>query len=768
MSGSIQGMDGQAGTAGADGVDGLGAADGASGANGTAGAAGQGVSATIASDGTGPLVATGGSGGGGGSGGKGGNSQGVQDQSSVPVRTTYGSGGDAGNAGNGGAGGDATASVLAVPDATNSLGIVALGGNGGSDNQDAAGVAGSTGQYERGYDAGTTGSYELTTTYDAGVGGHGGAGTSAGKGGNATAEFNGQTGTIGSVTLELDAQGGVGGDGGAGSDGGSGSDGTAATGGAGGQGGAGGDAMAAVAGWNVTGLPGAGVQFLIHSLATAGGNGGAGGRGGFAEHRIDYSNGPNDSHTATDTFGDGGNAGAGGNAGTATAGFTGNTIAGVAAISLDIGVGLGTAGQGGTGGVSLPPGEPVGSDITYVGQTPGQDGAAGTPGTGAIDISDNTLSVSGELDLTIGSLAALSGQGLTFTFTNNIFDGGGSGTFHIAAEGVGFRSVFNVRDHTLAVAGSPANAMTGFSTFTNDSLGGLFIDGAGSQTYNVTANGGGTPDEVVFQPGHGDDTVNSGGGGTLLIDLAGFGAALNSFAEVQADASDDGQGDAVIATPDGGHIVLSNLAAADLTAANFSFDAAPACYCRGTLIATPHGEVPVEALAIGDRLLTWSGAVRRLRWIGRRSYGGRFVAGNRTLAPVMIRAGALDDNVPARDLFVSPHHAMYLDGILVPASALVNGVSILQDVTMAAVDYLHLELDTHDIILANGAPAETFVDDHSRGVFHNAASYAALYPGLGNSPATYCAPRASAGYAVEAIRNRLKARAAWTLSGRVA
>jgi hypothetical protein len=188
-------------------------------------------------------------------------------------------------------------------------------------------------------------------------------------------------------------------------------------------------------------------------------------------------------------------------------------------------------------------------------------------------------------------------------------------------------------------------------------------------------------------------------------------------------------------------------------------------------VATPQGEVPVERLGIGDLLLTATGPARPIRWIGRRSYSARFAATNTAVLPIRIRAGALDDGVPRRDLFISPEHAMYLDDVLVPARLLVNGTSIVQVKAVEQVTYLHLELDSHDVILAEGAASETFVDDGSRGMFQNAATFRALYPESVTTPARYCAPRIEDGALLDQVRARIRARtkpaAATLLDGHV-
>jgi hypothetical protein len=162
--------------------------------------------------------------------------------------------------------------------------------------------------------------------------------------------------------------------------------------------------------------------------------------------------------------------------------------------------------------------------------------------------------------------------------------------------------------------------------------------------------------------------------------------------------------------------------------------------------------------------MTASGVARPVKWIGRRSYGGRFVLGRRDILPVCIKAGALDDNVPQRDLWISPHHAMYfkddnLEGVLIEAKDLVNGVSIIQAERVETVEYVHVELDSHDVIIAEGALSETFIDDDSRCMFHNAHEYSVLYPEAARAKAQYCAPRPDAGYEVEAARRRIALRA---------
>ncbi len=176
------------------------------------------------------------------------------------------------------------------------------------------------------------------------------------------------------------------------------------------------------------------------------------------------------------------------------------------------------------------------------------------------------------------------------------------------------------------------------------------------------------------------------------------------------------------------------------------------CFVAGTQIATPGGEVPVEQLAPGNKVMTINGIARRIVWIGvGKVLAGRGQRGAAT--PVIIRSGALDTNVPCRDLRVTKGHALFIDGVLIPVEELINQRSILWDDRPQELEIYHIELTTHDVLLADGAPAESYRDDGNRILFQNKT--ARKSPSCG----TPCAPLLASGPMVDGIWRRLLDRA---------
>ena len=152
------------------------------------------------------------------------------------------------------------------------------------------------------------------------------------------------------------------------------------------------------------------------------------------------------------------------------------------------------------------------------------------------------------------------------------------------------------------------------------------------------------------------------------------------------------------------------------------------CFMPGTRVRTPDGERAVESLSIGDLVLTAEGEARPVVWIGRATVSRVFADPLRVL-PIRIAAGALGENLPVRDLLLSPDHALLVDGVLIQASALVNGTTIRRDSDVPTVfTYYHVELADHALILTEGVPAETFVDNVDRMAFDNWDEHLALYP----------------------------------------
>src|SRR5262245_8155717 len=156
----------------------------------------------------------------------------------------------------------------------------------------------------------------------------------------------------------------------------------------------------------------------------------------------------------------------------------------------------------------------------------------------------------------------------------------------------------------------------------------------------------------------------------------------------------------------------------------------PHCLLKGTQIRTVQGERAIEDLQIGDLVLTVAGEAKPIRWIGRM----RFERDGQTswsdaAVPIKIARGAFNGDLPHSDLYVSFGHRFLINGRLIPACDLVNGGSItrIKSTGSDVLEYLHIELEDHDVILANGVPAESLEGNASRKEFDNFGEYVALY-----------------------------------------
>jgi hypothetical protein len=356
-----------------------------------------------------------------------------------------------------------------------------------------------------------------------------------------------------------------------------------------------------------------------------------------------------------------------------------------------------------------------------------------TTGTGEITLSDGAV-------VDFAGLStddfAVSGDGTNTTLSLNQVNG------LLVPAGAGETLSQGVAVDGVTLAGGSLEIIAG-STVT----GGITFVGSGSSLIIDEAANGITsiPQDTIFGFTAGD-----------TIQLAGipYIAAQDSYTVISdGTLSIDANGDVYDLLIAGATIgqddfVLSNdLAITEVT-----------CYAEGTRISTSRGAVEVEDLYIGDLVQTLHAGMRRIKWIGTRSYDGRFIANNKRALPICIKAGAIADDVPARDLWVSPGHAICIDGALVHAARLVNNVSIIQAERVERVTYFHIELDEHEIIFAENCPAETFMGEYFRKQFHNARAYEELYPGE-TAPETACLPRLDHGFYLNAIQQRINRRA---------
>ena len=165
------------------------------------------------------------------------------------------------------------------------------------------------------------------------------------------------------------------------------------------------------------------------------------------------------------------------------------------------------------------------------------------------------------------------------------------------------------------------------------------------------------------------------------------------------------------------------------------------CFLNGTKISTPSGDCLVQDLRIGDEVQTLAGR-KAIKWIGYNKFTkeeGR--AWLDSVIPVHVARFAIDDQTPYRDLYLSPLHCLFFAEALIPVMYLINETSIAQGTPseISALEYYHVELDTHEVIYAEGALVESY-DGSNRDNFSNFMEYERLYGAERRSKMTPFAP----------------------------
>ena len=264
---------------------------------------------------------------------------------------------------------------------------------------------------------------------------------------------------------------------------------------------------------------------------------------------------------------------------------------------------------------------------------------------------------------------------------------------------------------------------------------------------------GGQGDDILYGEG-GDDTLLGGQGDDLLDggqgrDYMYGGADRDTFVNVtQGDRVDGGEGFTIspdqdfdtldltgaaqnansggslfveysAVNPEDGIVHFLDAGGAETgTVAFQGIELVVPCFTPGTLIATPMGERRVEDLRAGDRVITRDNGIQEIRWAGRRDLSGADLARSTHLNPVRIRAGALGNGLPERDMQVSPNHrllvandktALYFDDREVLAAAKdLTALDGIDTVRVREVAYLHFMFDQHEVVLSDGAWTESF------------------------------------------------------------
>ncbi len=424
-----------------------------------------------------------------------------------------------------------------------------------------------------------------------------------------------------------------------------------------------------------------------------------------------------------------------------------------------------TVADDGTGVLSVLNGATFSATDLTIGSQGNSSGALVVSGAGSVINLTGSLNIGTALgvgDLTIGpggavhaAVVNLQGQVVleggnldpTVTIINQGQTGGGNGTLQagdIIDEGVVQAGGTKPSQRLLVVQGTvlgggtltingtvqpsnPAGVLQINASGTMELTGPVLNAATTTFTDNLAQPGTYTVNNSVV-----DVTFADALGVLLLDDIAGFAGTIttfkggDSFVITGGTLSNLGVNNSNTLTfadsgvNAGGGGIDSIIFGSAVSAANFNIvngnTVQVACFAAGTRIGTQAGLVAVEELAVGDLVVTKSGRAEPIKWIGSRAVNCARHPSPQTVWPVRVEAGAFGQGLPVRDVYLSPDHAVFVDGVLVPVKLLVNGTTISQ-VKRDRVTYYHVELPHHEVIGAEGLPVESYLDTGDRADF---------------------------------------------------
>jgi hypothetical protein len=357
----------------------------------------------------------------------------------------------------------------------------------------------------------------------------------------------------------------------------------------------------------------------------------------------------------------------------------------------------------------------------------GQTSTISTSGSYVVDaLADGTLDVSGA-----GVVANLGSISLVADDVINVSNGATAVISSVV--GVGLADQYNIGNGGALELGA-----------------GLTVNLGSAINFNNTA---GTSATLTLDQGLNLNLLSNGINALTAGDNIVFqGQSITSVNWVQNTGLGDTQGGQLQVTLSGGGTDDIAVKTGTYTTSEFSKSGTSgisfACFVTGTGIdRADGGTTAVENLRIGDEVKLASGGAGRVKWIGWRTLNVERHSEPTMVRPIRIAAGAISDGVPRRDVLMSPDHALYLEGGLTPVRLLVNGATIRPVWGTRAVTYYHVELESHDILLVDGLPAESYLDTGNRSAFENAGGAMQIHPdfeggldGQAQREARSCAP----------------------------